>query len=118
MSNNKRGLAKNRGMMFHIAHLPATGSAIGQLTDPETFRFIDFLKESRQTHWIINPLTPIGEDLSPYNSSSRFDRNKYLINLNDLATDEYHFLLKESELPDDMKLCLEKWRNYFMSKDQ
>jgi hypothetical protein len=98
------GQAKNRGMIFHLAHLPAKGSACGQLNDPETDDFIEFLHRSKQTHWIINPLTPIGDDLSPYNTSSRFDRNKYLINLNQLATKEYGKLLKDEDLPDDLPL--------------
>lgn len=96
------GSTKNRGMMFHIAHLPAKGSAIGQFNDPETDYFIDFLARAKQTHWIINPLTPLGDDLSPYNASSRFDRNKYLINLNQLTSADFGSLLKEFELPDDL----------------
>ncbi|MFZ5986535.1 MAG: 4-alpha-glucanotransferase [Bacillota bacterium] len=96
------GKAKNRGMIFHLAHLPATGSAIGQFNDPETDEFIDFMVNSKQTHWIIQPLTPIGDDLSPYNTSSRFDRNKYFINLNQLATKEYGNLLNKADLPDDL----------------
>lgn len=102
MVQSKAGKAKNRGMIFHLAHLPAEGSAIGQFNDPETDAFIDFLAKSKQTHWIIQPLTPIGEDLSPYNTSSRFDRNKYFINLNQLCTEEYGELLKPEELPDNL----------------
>jgi hypothetical protein len=98
------GQAKNRGMIFHLAHLPAKGSACGQLNDPETDDFIDFLAKSKQTHWIINPLTPIGDDLSPYNTSSRFDRNKYFINLNQLTSKQYGKLLEEFDLPDDLPL--------------
>lgn len=101
---DKQGKAKNRGMIFHLAHLPAKGSAIGQFNDPETDDFIEFLAQSRQTHWIIQPLTPFGDDLSPYNSSSRFDRNIYFINLNQLATDEYENLLNKTDLPDDLPL--------------
>ncbi len=110
----RSGKAKNRGLMMHISHLPATRSAIGQFLDPETTDFINFLKEAKQTHWIINPLTPIGDDLSPYNASSRFDRNKYMVNLNVLTSNEYGNILKESDLPEDVEsktFTLEKLQN-------
>jgi hypothetical protein len=91
----------NRGLIMHLAHLPSLRSCIGQFLDPETERFTQFLKDSRQTHWVINPLTPIGDDLCPYNSSGRFDRNKYFVNLNELVKPEYD-LLKTEDLPDDI----------------
>jgi hypothetical protein len=95
------GKSQNRGLMMHITHLPASRSHIGQFLDPETERFTKFLQEAKQTHWIMNPLTPMGDDLCPYNSSSRFDRNKYLVNLNKLAEPRYGSLLKEAELPEE-----------------
>lgn len=99
---NGKGEVKQRGMMFHISSLPATRSLCGQFLDPETDQFVDFLKASKQTHWIMNPLTSLNIDLCPYNSSSRFGRNKYLINLNVLTTKEYGNLLNKSDLPDDI----------------
>ncbi|OGI00268.1 MAG: hypothetical protein A2Y25_01405 [Candidatus Melainabacteria bacterium GWF2_37_15] len=96
-----QGKAQNRGLMMHISHLPASRSHIGQFLDPETEKFTQFLHDAKQTHWIINPLTPVGEDLSPYNSASRSDRNKYFINLNKLVEPEYGSLLKTADLPED-----------------
>ena len=90
--------------MFHISSLPATRSYCGQFLDPETDEFIDFLAKSKQTHWIMNPLFALGDDLCPYNSSGRFSKNKYLVNLNLLTKPEYGNLLKESELPDDVTI--------------
>jgi len=98
---NGEGKSQNRGLMMHISHLPASRSHIGQFLDPETERFTQFLHDAKQNYWIINPLTPIGQDLSPYNASSRFDRNKYFINLNVLATPEYGSILKKKDLPDE-----------------
>jgi hypothetical protein len=101
-SRECKGKAQNRGLMMHISHLPAERSCIGQFLDPETNRFIKMLHDARQTHWIINPLTPLGKDLSPYNSSSRYDRNKYFVNLNMLTKPEYGCLLKVGDLPEDI----------------
>ncbi|MBS5802688.1 MAG: 4-alpha-glucanotransferase [Brachyspira sp.] len=97
-----KGKVKQRGMMFHITSLPATRSYCGQFLDPETDKFINFLAEAKQTHWIMNPLFALGNDLCPYNASGRFSKNKYLVNLNELTRAKYGNLLKESELPDDI----------------
>lgn len=100
--DNRPNNTKYRGMMFHITGLPAERSACGQFNDPQTTKFINFLKESKQTHWINNPLTPLDSGLCPYSALSRFSRNKYIVNLNQLVTPEYGNLLKQSELPDDI----------------
>lgn len=97
-----KGKVKQRGMLFHISSLPATRSYCGQFLDPQTNQFIDFLEKSHQTHWIMNPLFALGNDLCPYNASGRFSKNKYLVNLNELTKNRYGNLLKESELPDDI----------------
>lgn len=94
MANFKKdGKAKHRGIILHIANLPGDNSIIGELWGKNTKEFIDFMAKCKQDTWGINPLTPIGSDLSPYNSSSRFERNKYLINLNLLSEKEYGPLL-------------------------
>lgn len=97
-----KGKVKQRGMLFNISNLPATRSYCGQFLDPETDKFIDFLQKSKQTHWIMNPLFAVGDDLCPYNASGRFSKNIYLVNLNELVKPEYGSLLKKSELPDDV----------------
>ena len=97
-----KGKVKQRGMMFHITSLPATRSYCGQFLDPETDKFINFLSEAKQTHWIMNPLFALENDLCPYNASGRFSKNKYLVNLNELTKEKYGKLLKTSELPDDV----------------
>lgn len=97
-----KGRVKQRGMLFHISSLPATRSYCGQFLDKQTDEFIEFLQKSHQTHWIMNPLFALGNDLCPYNASGRFSKNKYLINLNELTKSKYGNLLKESELPDDI----------------
>ncbi len=89
-------------MFCHITALPGTRSYCGQFIDPETDKFIDFLSKSKQTHWIMNPLSAVGPDLSPYNASGRFSRNKYLVNLGECTKEEYGKILKPNDLPDDV----------------
>lgn len=97
-----KGKVKQRGMLFHISSLPAERSYCGQFLDPQTTKFMDFLQKSKQTHWIMNPLFALGDDLCPYNAFGRFSKNKYLVNLNEFTKNEYGKLLKPSELPDDV----------------
>ena len=87
---------------MHITSLPAERSYCGQFGDEQTLKFIDWLVEAKQTHWIMNPLNELTEDLCPYNSVGRFSRNKYIVNLNKLTTKEYGNLLSVKDLPDDI----------------
>lgn len=114
---NAKGKAKQRGLLMHITSLPAHRSYCGQFLDPQTDAFIDWLKEAKQTHWIMNPLNAIKDDLCPYNSVGRFSRNKFIVNLNKLTEEEYGGILKPSELPEDVSspvftlAMLEKQKN-------
>ncbi len=92
------GLVRQRGMYHHISALPAKGSFCGQFLDAETVKFINFLKKAKQTHWIVNPLNELSEDMCPYNPIGRFSKNKYLVNLNVLTNNEYGKLLHPKEL--------------------
>ena len=47
----------------------------------EAYRFVDFLKASKQSYWQILPLTPTGHGDSPYSSFSAFAGNPYFIDL-------------------------------------
>lgn len=92
------GIIRQRGLYHHISALPAKGSFCGQFLDLETSKFIQFLSKAKQTHWIVNPLNEITEDMCPYNPIGRFSRNKYLVNLNVLTGKRYGNLLKKEEL--------------------
>lgn len=96
------GTVKQRGMLMHITSLPAHRSYCGQFLDEQTSKFIKWLKASKQTHWIMNPLNALEDNLCPYSSSGRFSRNKFIVNLNKLTGKEYGGILKSSELPDDI----------------
>jgi 4-alpha-glucanotransferase len=70
---------RRSGILLHITSLPSK-YGIGDL-GPNAYEFADFLWQARQRIWQILPLTPIDPVLgnSPYNSSSAFAGNKYLI---------------------------------------
>ena len=99
---NAAGIVKQRGLLMHITSLPAHRSFCGQFGDPQTDKFINWMAESKQTHWIMNPLNALEDHLCPYSPDGRFSRNKFIVNLNKLVGDDYGNLLKESELPDDI----------------
>lgn len=99
---NGKGIVKQRGLLMHITSLPAHRSYCGQFGDPQTEQFIDWMCKSKQTHWIMNPLNALEDNLCPYSSSGRFSRNKFIVNLNKLTGKEYGRILKPRELPDDV----------------
>lgn len=99
---NAAGIVKQRGLLMHITSLPAHRSFCGQFGDPQTDKFINWMAEAKQTHWIMNPLNALEDHLCPYSPDGRFSRNKFIVNLNKLVGDDYGNLLKESELPDDI----------------
>lgn len=99
---NGKGIVKQRGILMHITSLPAHRSFCGQFGDPQTEKFINWMIESKQTHWIMNPLNALEDNLCPYSSIGKFSRNKFIVNLNKLTGNEYGKILKPRELPDDI----------------
>ena len=89
---------QGKGVFIHMANLPpsSSNSPIGELVGKQTDEYIDFLVKSKQNLWAINPLTPFGKDLCPYNASSRFERSPYYINQERFFDKDYQ-LLKESD---------------------
>ena len=73
---------RTSGILFPIFSLPGK-YGIGCFSE-EAYKFVDFLKEARQTYWQILPLGPTGYGDSPYQSFSTFAGNPYLISLEDL----------------------------------
>ncbi len=64
---------------MHITSLPSK-YGIGTL-GKEAYKFVDFLAKSGQSYWQVLPLTPTNYGDSPYQSSSVFAYNPYLIDL-------------------------------------
>lgn len=91
---NSEKTQQGRGIFLHVQNLPpsSSNSPIGELVGEQTNQFIDFLHNSKQNIWSINPLTPFGQDLCPYNSSSRFERSPYYINQQRFFDDDYQLL--------------------------
>ena len=70
---------RKSGILLHITSLPGK-YGIGTL-GKEAYRFVDFLKETKQTYWQILPLGHTGYGNSPYSSFSAFAGNPLLIDL-------------------------------------
>lgn len=70
------------GILLHITSLPSK-CGVGTLGDVD--RFIDFLRESKQTYWQILPITPTDFVNSPYASPSAFAGNTLLIDSGELV---------------------------------
>lgn len=112
---------------MHISSLPCR-YGIGTL-GKEAYRFVDFLKKSRQTYWQILPVGPTGFGDSPYQSYSAFAGNPLLIDIDELiaeglvsADDKDLEMLSEKEFADFgqlfsfKKLVLAKACHAFMEK--
>lgn len=70
------------GILLHPTSLPGP-YGIGDLGEA-AYRFIDFLKETKQSLWQVLPLGPTGYGDSPYASFSSFAGNPLLISLDKL----------------------------------
>ncbi|HEL0246135.1 TPA: 4-alpha-glucanotransferase [Streptococcus equi subsp. zooepidemicus] len=75
------------GILMHISSLPGP-FGIGSF-GKEAFRFVDFLKETKQTYWQILPLTTTSFGDSPYQSFSAIAGNTHFIDLELLAKEGY-----------------------------
>ncbi|GAP70934.1 4-alpha-glucanotransferase [Bacteroidales bacterium 6E] len=81
------------GILLHITSLPSK-EGIGTL-GVHAMKWIDFLKQSRQTVWQILPLGPVGYAHSPYLCYSAFAGNPLLIDLESLLKEG---LIQETHL--------------------
>lgn len=80
---------RKSGVLLHITSLPSP-FGIGDL-GPEAYRFVDFLKKTRQSLWQVLPLNPTDGvcSHSPYSSPSAFAANTLLISPALLAQDGF-----------------------------
>ena len=76
---------RKAGILFPVFSLPSK-YGIGTF-GKESYRFVDFLKQSGQSIWQILPLGPTGYGDSPYQSFSSFAGNPYFIDLETLIAD-------------------------------
>ena len=76
---------RKSGILLHISQLPGP-YGIGTLGE-NAYKFIDFLKECKQTLWQILPIGPTTYGDSPYQTFSAFAGNPYFIDLDLLVSD-------------------------------
>ena len=81
------------GILLHPTSLP-NEFGIGDFGE-SAYKFVDFLKKSKQSYWQILPLCPTGFGDSPYQGFSAFAGNTNLISPDILIEDE---LLSEQDL--------------------
>ena len=79
------GFTHKTGILLPISSLPSN-YGIGSFGS-SAYKFIDFLKETRQTCWQILPLNPTSYGDSPYQSPSSLAGNPYFIDLELLYKD-------------------------------
>jgi len=85
---------KESGILLSLSSLPSN-YGIGSL-GIEAYKFIDFLRETKQKYWQLLPLVPLGDCNSPYKSVSCFAGEILYIDLDFLVRDG---LLSSGELP-------------------
>ena len=95
---NLRGLSatttrpRSAGVLMHITSLPSN-YGIGTL-GIEAYKFADFLVKAKQKNWQMLPLGPTGYGDSPYQSTSSYAGNPYMIDLDVLIEEK---LLKNNQ---------------------
>lgn len=89
------------GILLPIFSLPG-GHGIGCFNQ-EAYKWIDYLKQAKQSYWQILPLGATSYGDSPYQSFSTFAGNPYFISLDDLVAKNW---LNIDELPIKKKILL------------
>ena len=84
---------RSAGILMHITSLPSN-YGIGTL-GKEAYKFADFLVKAKQKNWQMLPLGPTGYGDSPYQSTSSYAGNPYMIDLDTLIEEK---LLTEGEV--------------------
>ncbi len=74
---------RTSGILMHISSLPSP-YGIGTMGQ-EAYKFIDFLKDSKQHYWQILPVCPTSYGDSPYQSFSTHAGNPYFIDFDSLV---------------------------------
>lgn len=95
LKGNDPKYKRESGILLHLSSLPDR-CGIGSLGS-EAYRFVDFLKGSRQSCWQLLPLCPVGKGNSPYSSVSAFAGELLFIDLELLVSDG---LLNPADIPE------------------
>ncbi|GHU65912.1 4-alpha-glucanotransferase [Clostridia bacterium] len=78
--------SRRAGILLPVTALPSP-YGVGSLGNA-AYTFVDFLETSGQSVWQILPIGPFGGGYSPYQPSSAFAGNPWLIDLDALVSDE------------------------------
>ena len=78
-------LERSSGVLLHPTSLPGK-YGVGTF-GTEAYEWIDILEKTQQTLWQILPLGPTSYGDSPYQSSSTFAGNPYLISLDQMVSE-------------------------------
>ncbi|MEA5463436.1 4-alpha-glucanotransferase [Leptothoe sp. PORK10 BA2] len=99
-------LTRSSGILLHPTSLPGR-YGIGDLGQ-ESYRFVDFLADSKQQLWQILPLGPTGHGNSPYMCYSAMAGNPLLISLDELVEQG---LLSQTDLA-EVPIFSSEWVDY------
>lgn len=83
----KMNTQRTSGVLMPISSLPGN-TGIGTL-GKHAYNFVDYLKNTSQTHWQILPICPTSYGDSPYQSFSTFAGNPYFIDLETVAEEGF-----------------------------
>lgn len=99
LRGNKAKYKPLSGVLLAVSSLPSP-YGIGSL-GAESYSFIDFLNESRQSLWQLLPLVPVGKGNSPYCSTSAFAGEILLIDIDILVSEGLlcYSDIKETDFP-------------------
>ena len=70
-------MKRSSGILLHLTSLPSP-YGVGNMGQAAR-DFVDFLHEAKQRYWQLLPISPTGYGDSPYQSSSAFAGNPYLL---------------------------------------
>ena len=98
--------ARRAGILLHITSLPSP-YGLGSL-GRDAYDFVDFLVAAGQSVWQILPIGPSGGGYSPYQPSSAYAGNPWLIDLDTLVSDG---LLTKKEVRDGWTVASRTARN-------
>ena len=102
---------RSSGVLVHITSLPSK-FGIGDL-GPTAFKFVNWLKDAKQSLWQLLPFSITDGDGCPYSSCSAYGGNPLLISPEELVADK---LLKKSELIDAEDIFGDRLQNSLVSE--
>lgn len=95
--NNKNGMKRKSGILLHISSLPGK-SGIGTM-GKQAYKFIEFLKKTKQTLWQVLPMGHTSFGNSPYSAYSAYAGNPLLIDISEFQTEKESTQIEKTKIP-------------------